>query len=142
MKKIFLAAIALVLVFSACKKDDEVKLSNFEMLTAHKWKYSSIIQTIGTVSEDQLTGSCKVDDIMEFKPSYEMHFNNGTEFCSASQEQTGTEPYTMSDNQDTIYPYKADPLFIKSISLDKMEWEVKWVEDQKEVVTVLTLVEP
>jgi hypothetical protein len=142
MKKFFLTAIAVVLVFSACKKDDEVKLSNFEMLTAHKWKYSEMTRTIGTVSTDLLAGSCEADDILEFKSNYELHFESGAQICYPSQPATGFEPYSLSENHDTIYSGNADPIYIKSLSLNKMEWEIKWVEDQVEVLTTVVLIEP
>jgi hypothetical protein len=144
MKKYFLLMLVVFLTFVAfvtCKKDD--KLTNLEMLMAHKWKFSKWVQTKGTNVQDRMNiDNCSSDDIYEFLSGTELTVNFSTLKCTAHQPDTESINYTLNTNQDSIYPgTNADPIFIKSINLDKMEWESRWDEEGTPVVVNLEMIE-
>ena len=143
MKKVFLVAIAAVLGLTACEKDDDVKLSNLEILQAHKWRYSAMTRTENGEVKDLFTpDNCEIDDIHEFLSDMTGIYYTGTSKCFPEQEASYTGTYWLSENRDTLhFDDEEFPTLIKSISLEKMEWEVKIITATENAVVNFTLVE-
>ncbi len=137
MKKILLVAIAAVLGFTACEKDEDTPtLSNLEILQAHKWQMISSFATVNggdpiDTFEEELS-----DDYYEFKSDMTYVYSNG-ENRNASDPEFTIGTYTYDANEDIVKLSTSDiPVKITSCSLEKMVWEIKWIEQANDVVIV------
>ena len=130
MKKTILTALVVALAVMACDKDEEVKLSNLEILQAHNWKFSAMVRTENGIASDLFTpDNCEIDDTYEFQSNLTVIYYTGTTECYPNQEASFAEKYWLSENQDTLhFEDEFFPTLIKSISLEKIEWETKLEE--------------
>lgn len=136
MKKFFLAAIATVVVFSACKKDDDSpKLTNLEMLQAHKWVTYSFFREANGFSVDMYADEdCEKDNPWEFKTDMTLEITKGENICpDGKQEMLGIGQYQLNNAQDTLIlgdeNQTVSPLKIVSISLDELVLEQEIQDD-------------
>jgi hypothetical protein len=144
MKKLFLVAIAAVLVLTACKKDEaEPELSNLEMLQAQKWICNAGAKTQGPMVIDLFaTDNCEDDDVYDFQSDMNLFINTGTKECYENQEASYTLKYSLSDNEDSLFIETFEnSIKLKSLSLEKMVWEIIYTyPDQDDLVINLEYV--
>lgn len=108
MKKIIFISATIVFVFAACSKDDEVTvLSKKDMLTTGSWKLTA------SVSDEDGDGTfetnnymdfevCFTDNYYVFKNNGELELNEGNTKCDASDPQTETLSWQLTNNDNTL----------------------------------------
>jgi len=113
MKKLFLSAAAVTLLFASCKKDDDggSSLNRKDQLMTGKWKITAatVTSTISGVSTTQdifgLTDECNKDDLSIFKSDMHLITDAGAVKCNSNdpqQEDAGTWALTDNDTKLAI----------------------------------------
>lgn len=104
-------AIALVLVFASCKKDDDNSMTPEEYLTAGNWKVTGMtinppITVLGIEYSDIYTlfvQDCDKDDLIKFNSDGTLTEDEGPTKCDPDDPQTTTDgTWTLSENGVTL----------------------------------------
>ena len=115
-KLLFMIAISLTVVFSACKKDkeDDAKTKT-ELLTASNWKmtastvnpempvYDDDGNIIGTSGDEfAQMEPCFKDDFTKFNTDFTVNFDEGPTKCDDSDPQTVSGTWTFKSNETML----------------------------------------
>jgi hypothetical protein len=93
MKKILLSISAIVLLVTACKKDDEDTVAVTKENIAGAYKLGSLKLKIGSAPEQDITSQvddCAKDDIQTFLVNETYNYTDAGVQCSPAGDDTGT----------------------------------------------------
>jgi hypothetical protein len=141
MKKLFLSLLALSVIVTGCKKDDDGETKPaIEYLTAHNWEYVSITISpaydwfhTGTEITDILAplDDCDKDDLTEFNSDGNYYILFSEIKCYEDEPERDEEgEYSVSEDgkQLTREEFTADSV-IKEISDTKLVLETSFTEN-------------
>jgi hypothetical protein len=99
-------AVALLVAFSSCSKDDNIEPTKEELLTYHDWKINSLaIPSVTNPSADSsVLVSCDEESRLQFSSSYTYTFaNNAAGGCSNSSFAYGTGTWRYDSATDSLH---------------------------------------
>lgn len=160
MKKYFILALSVILVYTACNKKPTQQPGRKDMLRAAKWKVSSGTVTMRlpdgrdtTLNYMNYIPVCHQDDYFDFNSDLYGAMFNGSNKCDAGEPDSITLSWRLStDNNyislynsdhlyyglhDSIEPYRFDTLNFSPLELDTLYGVNDTVEGYQRVLIVL-----
>lgn len=135
---LLLSILALITLFSSCKKEDSK--SKTELLTAGAWKIKANYGIVGSTKTDLMLTmeACEKDNTFTFKTDNTVVYDEGATKCDDDDAQTDNGTWSFTENETKLV-IDGESATILSLTGSELKVSTSYTEDGVTYTSEITL---